>query len=378
MEAPRMKAKKSANGLSARANRCLLNGGIPIDKKAIVRALKSGKLRPFRWPPNYGSITHFEVCHWAGINPKDLSPPPSQSEVTPYPDNGLSYRANRCLRRSAIPATKKTVRQALRTGALSPGKNPSNYGPQTHAELCRWTEVDPDTLQDLAARSHPADQAQEALDQARRLFSEGKFAESLAKHLWFHEHALKVRPSFFGVRLSFALADWVKLGKEYAPALAALRRIRDEKTSRLAAGHNDRRLFHDVEAINRHLDDSAATVDLFKLIDATWSDFAGSIYDLAEESLVVAQEYALAKKHLGNPMSRFDAAKMHFENGMQYAATSRIPEASRHAHESIFADDIIRIIIVLDKTGDKDQARRIQSEALVVLDHPKIRDAINS
>jgi hypothetical protein len=58
-----MKTNKSANGVSARANRCLLNAGISVDKKVIIRALKSGKLRPFCWPPNYGTFTHFEVCH---------------------------------------------------------------------------------------------------------------------------------------------------------------------------------------------------------------------------------------------------------------------------------------------------------------------------
>jgi hypothetical protein len=146
-----LKAKKSANGLSARATRCLLNAGIAINKKAIIRALKSGELRPFCWPPNYGTITHLEVCRWAGIDPKTLSPPASQSEVPPYPDNGLSYRANRCLRRSAILATKEAIRHALQTGALSPGKRPCNYGPQTHAEICRWTGVDPATLSGVAA-----------------------------------------------------------------------------------------------------------------------------------------------------------------------------------------------------------------------------------
>src|ERR1700691_5757815 len=143
MEATHLKAKKSANGLSARSNRCLLNAGIPMDKTVIIRALKSERLRPYSWPPNYGTVPHFEVCRWAGIDPKNLSPRPSQSVVTPYPDNGLSYRANRCLRRSGIPATKEAVRHALQTWALSPGKRPSNYGPQTHAEICRWTGVDP-------------------------------------------------------------------------------------------------------------------------------------------------------------------------------------------------------------------------------------------
>jgi hypothetical protein len=89
--------------------RCLSNAGIPMNKKAIVRALKTGRLYPFRWPPNYGKSTHAELCHWAGIDARILSHPASHGDGSPYPDNGLSYRANRCLSRSGIPATKEAV-----------------------------------------------------------------------------------------------------------------------------------------------------------------------------------------------------------------------------------------------------------------------------
>ncbi len=140
-----MTSRPLSNGLSRRTNRCLFNAGIPINKQVIIRALKTGKLYPFRWPPNYGKYTHVEVCRWAGIDDETLSPPPHEGDVTPFPDMGISYRAWRCLRRFGIPTTKKAVRHALRTGALSPGKCPSNYGPQTHAELCRWTGIDPRT-----------------------------------------------------------------------------------------------------------------------------------------------------------------------------------------------------------------------------------------
>jgi hypothetical protein len=50
--------------------------------------------------------------------------------------------------------------------------------------------------------------------------------------------------------LSFAHSDWVELGKVYPKAFHTLRRIRDEKTSRLLAGQADRHLFHDIESIN--------------------------------------------------------------------------------------------------------------------------------
>lgn len=141
-----MKSKLLPNCLSRRTNRCLASAGIPIDQKFVIRALKTGKLYPFHWPPNYGKKTHEEVCRWAGVDPRTLIHFLPDQDTIPYPNIGISYRAWRCLRRSGIPITKTAVRHALRTGLISPGKRPSNYGPQTHTELCNWTGTDPATL----------------------------------------------------------------------------------------------------------------------------------------------------------------------------------------------------------------------------------------
>ena len=151
-----MTSRLLPNGLCGRTNSCLVNAGIPIKKEVIIRALKTGKLYPYCWPPNYGKKTHREVCHWAGVDPGTLPQIWPAHDTSPYPDIGISYRAWRCLCRSNIPANKKSVRHALRTGLLSPGRRPSNYGPQTHAELCRWTGVDPATLAPALPKHTPS------------------------------------------------------------------------------------------------------------------------------------------------------------------------------------------------------------------------------
>ena len=128
---------------------------------------------------------------------------------------------------------------------------------------------------------------------------------------------------------------------------------------------------------SEHLGESKATVELFKKIEAAQPDFASSIYDLADKALIEAEEYALAKKYLGDPNARFSAAKRNFDSGIQFAKTSRHGDASRRAFESIFTDEVVRLITVLDKTGDGPLAREIQSKALVGLDSPTIRNAIS-
>lgn len=119
-----------------------MKAGIPVEKRAIIHALKSGKLHVYHWPPNYGPYAHRDVCRWAGIDPATLPQTWPDHEPTVYPDIGLSYRAWRTLNRAGLPITKKAVIKALKSGRLSPTKGPSGYGPITHAEICRWAGVD--------------------------------------------------------------------------------------------------------------------------------------------------------------------------------------------------------------------------------------------
>lgn len=222
------------------------------------------------------------------------------------------------------------------------------------------------------------DSAREALDAARRFAKEGKFEEALERHLWFHHHALEHRPSYYGVRLSFALADWMELGRRYPKALEALRQVRDEKTARLAGGEQDRALFHDVESINDHLKEPRATVDLFRKVEAAQPEFAVVVADLAAKSFVDAEEYALARKYLGDPADAFSRAEKQLARGLAYAKSSRRPAAAQDAFESIFTGEVVRIVTVLDRTGSPDLAREVQTKALAVLDRPEIHEALSS
>jgi len=216
------------------------------------------------------------------------------------------------------------------------------------------------------------------LDNARRLAEQGRYEDALQKHLWFHEHALEQDRSYSGVRLSFALALWVELGKQYPPALDALKQIRDRDTARLVAGETDVALMCDVESMNDYLGETEATVEVFREIEASHPEFATQVYDIVDEALIGAGAYALARKHLGDPLERFATAKRNCDNGITFAMShSEHSDSSREATESIFTGRMLRLITVLDRTGDRELARKIQAEALEVLDSPSIEAALN-
>jgi hypothetical protein len=221
------------------------------------------------------------------------------------------------------------------------------------------------------------DEAGVALNKARKLAGKGDYAGALERHVWFHNNALALRPSYYGVRLSFALADWVKLGKKYPPALDKLTSIRNEAVSSLLRGDKNRGLFGDATAINHYLGDSKATVGVFKQIASADPGFASSVYDLAEPALVENKEYGLAMRYMGDPAERLAKAEQDFEEGMKYAQTSGNIEVAQRSHHRIFVEDTVRIIAVLKENGDTDRARAIQAAALRILDDPSIINAVH-
>ena len=62
------------SGLTRKTANCLTKAVIPIEKKAIIKALNNGTLYPHRNPRNYGKYTHREVCRWAGVDESTLLP----------------------------------------------------------------------------------------------------------------------------------------------------------------------------------------------------------------------------------------------------------------------------------------------------------------
>lgn len=220
------------------------------------------------------------------------------------------------------------------------------------------------------------DQARIALDDARRFAKSGQYEYALERHVWFHNNACRIDPGYRGVRLSFALMNWVELGKKYPKAMEKLKSIKKNKTSRLYEGEFDLYLFQDVATINRYIGEIESTVELFKHFDQVDTKFAESIYCVADEDLFKFEEYSLSRKYLGNPMDRLDLARRQYQSGIKFAVSKGNHIPTREAYENIFKDEVKRIVIILDKNGERELALKIQSEALKIFDNPEIHNLI--
>ena len=150
------------------------------------------------------------------------------------------------------------------------------------------------------------------LEEARALTRDGHYPEALKRFLWYHNHALEFDKDLRGVRLSFALSDWVELGRRYPGARQALMEIRDHDLGQFQEGRGYGELFQEIAALNQALNDEDATYKLFKMLVQKDEPLARQCYFYAETLLVSKGEYDLCYEFMGNPQERFNLIQQNF------------------------------------------------------------------
>jgi serine/threonine protein kinase len=303
---------------------------------------------------------------------------------------------------------------ALFNRALSAKEIRAVYNVQTSSQKTRIM-MPPVTAQKLAEASAetwsptfaPVEKPdlQKILGDAKDLMNKGDYEAALQRQIWYFNHALEYDQGQTGVRLSFALSQWVELGRRYPRAKQALLEIRDRDTQQLAAGQGYANLFTDMQAINRELQDEDATYALFKIIREKDPQLAGQCYFWVESLLVSKGEYQWCFDHMGDAQSRFDMARRSFD--MERASQQRMVEISQRIAQQIadqnqqrgltnmpafappdtsamlkksaedrFVGQVRQLIEILVATDHKADAEKIRDEAMGVLDDARLKSAV--
>jgi tetratricopeptide (TPR) repeat protein len=200
----------------------------------------------------------------------------------------------------------------------------------------------------------------------------GRYEDSLAKHVWFHENALKIQPSQYGVRLSFALSDWIELGKSYPPALEKLKSIRDEDDQKIRMNKASRDLFDDFASINDYLEDVDRTKGTFIWLDKNAPAFATEAFDSAKPALIKTKEYSLCGKYL-HPESAFARIQDIYERNLKMGKDPKLGKRVLDYGKKNFSYESATLVALLVVNGRKEEAENIAAKAEKILDDPAFK-----
>ena len=216
---------------------------------------------------------------------------------------------------------------------------------------------------------------EQVLRQARLLVKSQQYAEALEKYIWFHDHALDADRSLAGVRLSYAISEWVDLGEAYPPARSALESVRDAKAESLMQGAYDMSLFHDLASINRAFGQVERTCDLFKSIADADHGVAEQWFHIALESLVRVKEFGLARTFMPDPRKEIDHFAMPFKFAPQ-RAHSTSPVMMQETLVRIYVKKVNLILQVFIGVGEEEVSNQLRHYAVGAVTHAQLRDTI--
>ncbi len=186
--------------------------------------------------------------------------------------------------------------------------------------------------------------------------------------------------------------------------MQALTEIRDRNTKKLVEGNGYSDLFSEVNSINGYLNQDDATYALFKTLDANDPKLAQQCYFYAESLLAQKGEYSLCRKYMGDPQFRFNliqnARETELDVQKRMARTRELlatqpeainpqrgwtnkmspPDTSEMMKKSAndrFVGQTRQLIEILVATGSKEDAEKIQNEAIAVIDDPRLKSAVS-
>lgn len=202
----------------------------------------------------------------------------------------------------------------------------------------------------------------ETLRQAEVDIKSKKYTDALAKHVWFHQYALRHTTELYSARFFTALKSWRKLGKLYPTALVKLKSIRDEEAVQVQEGLNGNEMFQGFAAINRELGEEKKTHDLFIWLDKNKPDLAHQVYPLTQRVLIQNKEYKLCSKYI-NAEEAYQRLAEHYRRDMNLSKDPKFGKELQRFGEKNFSNNTSTLIALLVLAERRTEAQTIADAA---------------
>lgn len=219
------------------------------------------------------------------------------------------------------------------------------------------------------------------LDEARAAAKQGDYAVALERYERFFDRALIDQGednNYYGVRLSYCLSEWARLGEKHGPARARLEEKAVEAIEAFEAT-KDSEKFHDFQAINSKLDRKDRVFDQFVRYHESRPDLASAALRFMWDDLVEARKWHICAAHLGDSMSRYTRALEKFDQAMEVCNADPLFGGEEFAERirGWYVHDVGNLLAVLINTDRRESAEQIEKIALLDMTgrgHPELID----
>jgi hypothetical protein len=202
----------------------------------------------------------------------------------------------------------------------------------------------------------------------------GRYEDALAKHVWFHENAVKIDAELSSVRRTSALGDWRLLNFRYEAGARKLREVRDAAAGKVMKGDAESRLsYFDVAAINEALEDEPRTRTLFLWLDKNNQALAREVYPRTQPLLVRSGDYAICGRYIDAPNALKDLVTS-YRTGLRMARRSVGGDVD--IAQLQFTSEATLLVALLAANQRGPEAQKVATDALRVVNNPRFEQEL--
>lgn len=196
----------------------------------------------------------------------------------------------------------------------------------------------------------------DVLQEARQAVTDNEFATALDKYQWFYYNSIKIERSYYGVRLSYCLFEWARLGQSYPAAMQALNSLKNNTLDNFRES-SSRESFHEFSAIVRALETPEEAFDVFIQVHETNKELAVKLFTFVYEYCAAKKYWGLCREYIGNGYKQYKEAIESFDHLMEFAHSREEEHGELMRSQAITAikNDVLWILNMLIHVNEKEE-----------------------
>lgn len=205
----------------------------------------------------------------------------------------------------------------------------------------------------------------QVLKEARAAAKAGDHALALSSYERFFDRALLDQGednNYYGVRLSYCLDEWVRLGERFP---AARERLEAKAFEALAAfeGTADSEKFHDFQSIRDHLGLKDSVLSKFVEYHESRPELAEAALRFMWDRLVEAKRWDICAAYLEDHETKYERALYKFDETMNICLADSSPGGEDFARQikEWYVRDVGNLLGALRNTGKVDAAAQLEA-----------------
>lgn len=205
----------------------------------------------------------------------------------------------------------------------------------------------------------------QVLKEARAAAQAGDYALALENYERFFDRALQDQGeghNYYGVRLSYCLDEWSRLGEKYPVARERLEAKAAEALASFEAT-GDREKFHDFQSIRDHLDQKDVVLSQFVQYHHSKPELAQLALSFMWNRVVEAKRWDICAAYLSDYDSQYKRALYKFDQSMEICLADPSLGGDDFANQikGWYVRDVGNLLGALKNSGQQDAAARLEA-----------------